>query len=281
MPVPGTARKVSETRKYNPDTGTSIVTVYTGTSAEMDTVQTYWELMGEGAPIGYGYKTTRQTTAQGIFVTVEIPDTILYTERWNLSTEFINTPLAFSEAVKDYLPTLRNLDITAQGNVETYLYRLALLQRAANMVRSAVDYTDLFVNTPPPTGAVDLGALTEEEVFMIAQIVRDGDQAEWVRPVLRRDRVIPYSLPGDRTRLVGIPTIYTTEKLIDVFNIPDDVADQISAVDTDLPEAFPNTAWSWKLRRDSSDTLLNSGKVQECRDWVFYRWSTITCTLIS
>ena len=63
----GTNLRVREVRDYNPDTGATIVRTYTGTAAQISDVRQYWELLGQGAPVGYGYKTTTEQDATGSF----------------------------------------------------------------------------------------------------------------------------------------------------------------------------------------------------------------------
>lgn len=272
----------SAVRRFNPDTGTSFVRSYAGTDAQMASISNYWENLNavDNTPLGYGYKTDTTKTEAGTFLTVTVPEGILYTERWNLDTEFASVPIWWNEKVKNYIPATASLDLTSISDLTSYLFRIALIQKSVSLILSGTDFTNLFVGANPPDGAVDLGPLTKQELDVMMMMVREGEATEWKRPILKRCRVMPTIAVSTRTRLIGPPQLYSTAGISNVFGMPSDIYNQAVTVEDDLPTAAPNTVWSWKFRQDNSDTLLGSGKVQELRDWVFGRWSTITHTFV-
>lgn len=265
--------KIQETRKYNPDTGSSIVKSFTGSSAQMDTVEDYWQLAGQGAPIGYGYKVTRSISAQGHTVTVEIPDEILYTERWEFSTEVASRPLWWNNQIRELLgyPIVNG---TAELQLETdkaWLTQLSYINKAANLAMSGPisqglwDYLTGVGVTP-----------TQNVVSVIDLIMRDGNAYEYRRPVVRRTRMIPMALPDSRTVISGKQPIYSTTTLISAFSVPEDIQTQIGDIESGLPDLPPSAIYGWKLRQDNSSVVVNSGKFNETKDWVFDRYSLLT-----
>jgi hypothetical protein len=264
---------VSKTRDYNNDTGASWVYTYEGTEAELGDVRAHWELAGTGAPIGYGYKTSLSQRAGFRQLTVRVPDSILFTERWDLDTEMAMVPWIWIDQVRNSVPTWAALDITDALALTQLMRRVGFVQAAADAIRTGRDPLSVLPTTGDAFFTADFSA---EEVAIMFLLIRDGDNVEWARPVLKRIRVVPVG-SSSRTQLVGLPPVYETDVLINVFTtMPDDVVDQIVTIDSGLPAPVPNTVWGWRMRQDNSQTLVGSGKVEEVRDWVFGRWSLLT-----
>lgn len=277
---------IGTVRDYNPDTGVSNILTYTGTEAEMATVRTYWEVAGQGAPVGYGYKTNLVEKKEGFYLTVRLPDEILFVDSWNLDSENVSVPLIWDYKVAAHL----GFDV-GSGDLATRLAQDELYFRAVSFILQAVTlYQTGTAYTGDPKGIVTLvnsavaagvNWVFPEYYDIVFQILREGPNSVWKRPVLKRNRTIPVGLFSVRTRLVGVATVYTTSALIDATSMPVDIQDQISTVDNGLLTAPPNTIWGWKLRRDDSEVQIGFGKYKECRDWVFDRWSTITHEIVT
>lgn len=279
--------EVSRVRDYNPDTGASLVITFAGTEAQMNTVAAYYEEAGAGAPIGYGYKTNFYKTAAGVILTVRIPDSILYTERWNLNTEIGSLPIWYSQEIKSYLgciavPPSNTVQVLLD---EQYLFLRGLLLAAKSKVIQGLDpSSSVFAASNYhlilPDGSEDGNVITysTEYKIVVGALIEFGENFEVKRPVLRRVRYMPIASTS-RTNLAGLQIIYTTAQLISVWSIPADIVLQISTVDTGLPAAATGTMWAWKERQNESDVVIGSGRFQECRDWVYGRWSTLTHTL--
>lgn len=266
MATPYSDYLLSQTRDYNPDTGPSFVYIFGGTEAKMAEIATYYELAGQGAPIGYGYKTSTSQTPMGWILTVRIPDTILYTERWHVDTEEVSIPIWWSDDVRAFLPDYAGLDLTDQTDLRVWMRRIGYYQAGVNAIRRGID---------PETVFGGAGSFSPSDYDLMFLALREGEYLQWKRPVLKRHRYVPVS-SADRTSLVGPQYVFRTADLVDYFGIPDDVVAQIETVDNNLPAEYPFTIWGWKERRNDVEALLNSGKILEVRDWVYGRWSQIT-----
>lgn len=271
MSDPYAAFEISRVRSFNPDTGPSFVLTFAGTAAEINTIAAYYELLGQGAPIGYGYKTKTIVTSAGILLTVEIPDTILYTTRWEFDTELVPESIWWSRDVRSFLG-FGGTDLTTFIGLREWLQEVAKLQLIVNQVQHAqarlTQSTFDTLNDSPAKASI------------VYAIVRDGDYFEVERPILKRCRTVPVGLFDVRTRLSGRPQLYSLDGIYNLFGLTNDVYDQAVTVYDDLPAADPHTVWAWKMRQNASESVTGSGKVQENRNWVFGRWSTITNTFI-
>lgn len=252
-------------RAGNPDTGLSWVLTYEGTEAQMLDICQAYEVAGSNAPLGYGYKTDLQRSAgQKTIATIIIPDDILYTERWTRTTEVISVPIWGSEHLRSQT-AYAGLDLTQDSDLRVWLQRIGYLKAGASALSRGLD----------PNTAVAGANFDAQDRKIMHLVFHSGDYMQVKRPVLRRQRVIPYS-SDSRETLVGLETVYRTADLINYFDIPDDVADLIVTVDDNLPAALPDTIWGWKTRVSDQDTVINSAKWFEVLDFVFYRWSTLT-----
>jgi hypothetical protein len=278
MPDPYAQFEISRIRDFNPDTGPSYVLTFAGTVNEMDEVAAYYEEAGSGAPIGYGYKTTFTRTASGgCILVVRIPDEILYITRWDLESCTKPVPIWWLNSVREYIQTdgvpdfpifnggdgtQTQLDVDRQ-----WLRRIGYYQNAVSLMKSGQD---------PTTVLEGLGVTFDYMDWNIIYLMlREGEYTDWKQPILKRNRTVPVGLFENRIRITGLPELYSLDGIANNFGLDDNVYDQATTVYDDLPTAPPNTMWAWRTNRDDSATLIGSGKVQECKDWLFGRWSTI------
>ena len=97
------------------------------------------------------------------------------------------------------------------------------------------------------------------------------------RPILSRKRTYTsqYTTP---IQINAVEIIYTTSKLIDLFNVP-------SIIQQKLPVTPPITqaeaAWGWKLRKQSGTFTVARNKIEETMDFVFAQWSTLIYDFVS
>lgn len=265
---------VSVERRDNADTGSSFFLEYAGTEAQMAELAAYYGLDGAGSPIGYSYKTHLiKRFGVPVGLTVEIPDSILYTERWSRTTEVVPMPVWTSPRFRLFDPLMSGLDLATAGGLATYLWRISQLEKATNIFRDGADYNDAFT-VPAPALATSLGAINNEERQMIMDVARFGDQTERKRPVLRRHRAVPYASDSG-AELFGEEQLYTTAELVAVFNIPASIAARLYTVADFLPDAPPNCLWGWKSRCDDVEVVTGSARFEETLDFVFDLWSTI------
>lgn len=284
MADPYAAYEVTRIRDFNPDTGQSMVIIFAGDIEQMEAIAAYYQQAGLGAPIGYGYKTTIQETANGIFLTVRIPDDILYTEKWNLATEIIQIPIWRDKTTRDYcVGTIKELDLTDDPTgqkLRTLMWRIGLISRGSMNISAGSMASNVFDNTAPPAGASDLGGMTKPELKLMLQMVREGAYMDWKRPVLKRQRYIPSINLAVRTTLVGRALLYSLDGIASAFGIPDDNYNQAVTAYDSLPTAEANTMWAWKMGRNDSEGVVGAAKVSECLEFAFGMWSTITNTFI-
>lgn len=273
--------RVSEVREFDPVTGANVVKTYEGTAAQMDVVEEYWRLLNiaDNTPTGKGYRTTRSKTPQKHTVVVRVPDDILYTDRWSLDSEVGAVPIWWTTDVKAYNPFMAALDLSIETDFRRFLFRVGLINSAVTLIQSGQDPNEAMSGLDDEIG-LTMTPFNAQEYQLMFLIIKDGGYANIKHPVLKRNRTIPFAVAGGTT-LVGPPKTYSTATLISTFGVPSEVAAQISTVDTGLPTTYPNFVWSWKLRRDDSETMIGYARTMECRDWVFGNWSTITHTYIS
>lgn len=259
---------VNVQRDYNPDTGASFLLEYAGTEDQMVAIAVNYEKDGAGAPIGYGYKTTLiKASGQVVGLTVRIPDDILFTERWCRGTEIVPINIWGSEIVRQSIPALAAYDLTSDAGRQDYMQRIRFLNAAVNAIEAGSDFMAVF------TGGTNGGAPSEDEKSLLLDITRYTDHVEIKRPVLRRQRVVPFASAA-HSNLFGPEWLYTTDDLVTDFNMPLDIYNLVKTVTDGLPTALPNTAWAWKARCDDVDVMINSGKFNESVDFVFDLWST-------
>lgn len=262
---------VSHVREFNNDTGATYTITYEGTLAELEVVREYWELNGVGAPIGYGNRTTTTQRPGLRQLTVRVPDSILYTTRWECRAEARDVPIIWSEDVRSFLGR-DSLDLSTVAGLNTWLedvrnlYGMSAAIKSGKVNLSSWNYKD----------AVEENPKLMDVAFMM---VRDGEYFQWRTPVLSRVRLIPF-ISSDRVSLVGRTPLYTTEGLVTEMDLDVATYNRVSSIEASLPAAYPNTVWAWKMRDDQFATVIGSGKVEERRDFAFGRWSTITHQLI-
>jgi hypothetical protein len=284
MPDPYAQYEIERTQDFNPDTGRSIVILFAAEEAKLNEIADYYEVAGLDNPIGYGFKTTFKKSAAGVFLTVRIPDDILYTESWAFSTVRAQIPIWRDEKVRNYVPSLAAIDLNApdptHANFASMMWRIGQISRAANALASGNMDVNVFSTTPPPGFATNLGDFSKEEYDLMLQIIREGPYMDWKFPVLKRRRYIPTVNLAAKTRMVGRDELYTLDGIADTFGIPNDRYDQANAVYTNLPTAAVNTRWTWKLGRNDSEGVVGAAKDVEVIEWTFGMWSTITNTFV-
>lgn len=274
------ALRVSEVRDYNPDTGAQIIKTYRGTKAQIDTVESYWNLLNvvDDPAVGKGYRTTKTQTSDGYQIVVRIPDSQLYTETWAVDTETVTVPIWWNPDVKAYVPILAAINISTLNGLKNYIYRIGLILRAFSIYKSVANTNQAFfdvANDPVTLPLVNYGPISKEEIDIIMMMVRTGnDSMELKRPVAKRNRVIPRAVSG-QTALVGRQQVFSTAGLVSLVT-DSDVAAKIAAVEANLYTAPPLYTWGWKQRRNDSQTQVGYARTNECVDWVFGLWSKIT-----
>lgn len=149
-----------------------------------------------------------------------------------------------------------------------------------------------------PTPLDDLGILSSEAVAefgfgdgngtarvnhlyaIYSQMLMGLESWEVRRVVLSRRRTCSanYAL---RHVVDGVEKVYTTAALITTFDLPNtagEIGTRLPANPTTTP---PGTAWAWKIRRQDSQQLRGTGRIEEVIDWVFAAWSLSTHQLVS
>jgi hypothetical protein len=114
--------------------------------------------------------------------------------------------------------------------------------------------------------------------FLFDLLSRGVEAYEVERLVLRRTRSFSTNFTP-RIVLEPLPVVYSTQGLIDTFDIPNEISAQFPK-DPDKAFTPSGTRWGWKTRHDSSDQIPALGKVQEIKEWVFAAWSTGIYTFI-
>lgn len=280
MSVSYESLRISEVRTYNPDTGASLVKTYEGTPQQMTEVESHWATLNivDNTPTGRGYRTMKRTIAtHRAQLTVTIPDDQLYTDRWALDTETASVPLWWAPQVRSYSPTLSLFDLTVNdlhtSGFEGYMRRIMLMENSIAAMRAGQDPNQVILGMDLPLGT----AYTAEDYALMFTYIKDGGFIEMKRPVLKRNRTVPYLVT--RTVVVGPQNVYTTAALIDAYGLPDEAIALIDSVEVDLPTSYPHYIWGWKERRNDSDTVIGFARTNETRDWVFGNWSRITHTV--
>ncbi len=258
-------------RAYNNDTGASFVVEYKGTQVQMEEIAAYYEAGGAGAPLGYGYKTQLiRSAGVPVGLVVVIPDEILYTERWKRSTEQISTSIWNSMWCKQFLGFTSTDPTTNAALHDTYNRRVGFLQKGISNRRQGLDANKVFAGSDAVTAGGPL-EFTDDEVRIINICMTYGESFTIKRPILTRQRWVPYA-SDQRASLFGLETVYTTQELIDAFDVPTDIAALIATVEDGQIAAAPDTLWGWKSRCDDAETIINSGKWSEALDFVYDRW---------
>jgi hypothetical protein len=273
MPDPYAAFEVERTQDFNPDTGRTIVIIFAASESKLNEIAAYYEQAGSANPIGYGYKTTFRKAGGSIFLTVRIPDEILYTESWQFTTARERVPIWRDEKIRRYLKdttggSFGDLDLSTLANLQRWMRQIGYLNAAANIVGSGIgDPATVFT-------AASLVA-SKEDYDIIYLMVREGAFTDWKFPVLKRRRYLSSVNFAARTSMVGRDELYSLDGIADIFGIPADRYDQAVTAYDNLPTAALNTTWSWKLGRNDSEGVVGAAKDVECLEWTFGMWSTI------
>jgi hypothetical protein len=71
----------------------------------------------------------------------------------------------------------------------------------------------------------------------------------------------------------GVEYIYTRSALIYYFNIPNGPGEIGQRLPLNPTNNAPYTQWAWKIRRQDTQQLPRTGRVEELIDWVFAAWT--------
>jgi hypothetical protein len=134
--------------------------------------------------------------------------------------------------------------------------------------------------TPSATGGpLDESAtgFTDNKLKLYRLFVRGVESVEVGTITLNRTRT--YSTQyATRMQLDFTERVWTTSALVRDFLIPADVA----ALMPSDPSATPSdSAWSWKIRKQSFRPLRKDSRIEESLSFVFKAWSTMLYTLVS
>jgi hypothetical protein len=107
---------------------------------------------------------------------------------------------------------------------------------------------------------------------------RGTEVYEVKRFVLRRRRTFSPQYAG-RAVLDAVEKVYTTQKLIELFGIPQIIQMQLPQTPPTKPS---ESVWAWRSRVDNSTTQLGRvAKTEEVLDWVFAAWSTLLYDVVA
>lgn len=270
------AYEISRIRDFNYESGASILLTYVANDDKLAEISNYYENANdaEGVPIGYGYKTNLVTTAANTFLTVRIPDTLIFSVRWCRSSEIQPVPMFWTAKARQFLgEPYASLDLSAPVDFKIWVRHLSRINQVVNAMRIGEDPASIVI----PGGTFQPSA---EDLRLAYIIIREGEYFQFKRPVLKRTRVIPVGLNDVQTSVVGPTQLYSLDGIANLFGLPDDIYDRVSTVYDDLPAAQPDSKWAWALRQDDSESVVASGKVVENLDFVFSQHETVNSEFI-
>jgi hypothetical protein len=237
---------VSVSRTFDPQSGYQATIIYQGFEAACNTIVAASGALGaKGRSDQFAGPVYRASITFGDAQdgAAEVP-----VDRWERVTEYVQEPLANNSNV-----------IQAAGDSVTLAGWLAEIKK------------DLAKDNPV---GLDAGAPAAQQALytLMAQKITSH---ELKRFVLRRRRTISLTYAAVAVAN-AVETIYTTQKLAQVFGVPNSIYTKLPANPNYHP---PGTAWSWKERADNSIYTPAYNKSEEIKDWVFAPWSTLLYNL--
>lgn len=79
----------------------------------------------------------------------------------------------------------------------------------------------------------------------------------------------------------GVEKVYTTAALKSLFAIPNGTGEVGTRLPADPSATPPDSAWAWKIRRQDSQQLRGTARVEEVIDWQFAAWSTLIYDVVT
>ena len=259
-------RLIKRQRIDNPDTGTSwLLTYVCGSLFELKSAREGWSTQG--------YKTSTGESGTSLQFTVLVttfedsPDD--FKDNWNCRTETYSISI-WKDA---YIRKLMTSNIYAPDYTELEIFNFS--KRDILACVNSKTYTPNLVTLVPGTSYT----LTQGQLDIYNLIKGGASELPERRFVLLRRRTIPVG-SINRVSIIGVRTIYTTNALIDIFQLPYDALNLIGDIDAGLPDAPLGYVWAWWLREDENEIVVGSGKAQENRSWVFALYPQKGYTLI-
>lgn len=99
------------------------------------------------------------------------------------------------------------------------------------------------------------------------------------RVVLSRRRTVSARYAAQHV-VDGVEKVYTTAGLKHYFAIPTAAGEIGTRLPSNPSTTPPGTAWAWKIRRQDSQQMRGTARVEEVIDWVFAAWSLTIYDLI-
>lgn len=118
---------------------------------------------------------------------------------------------------------------------------------------------------------------TGNKLKLYRLFIRGAESVEVGTVVLNRVRTFSTQYVG-RLQLDATEKIWTTSALVTAFNIPADIAALMPANPATTPS---DTAWSWKIRKQTFKPLRKDSRIEETLAFVFKAWSTMLYSLQS
>lgn len=253
-------------RVYEPREGDSIRETWKGTTDQLRSLQTIYNLSGcrtsfskaAGRPVLYVTKGGGEDLGQ-----TETPS-----EEWSIDTEF----------VEESLWTNRKIHALAGGSDDTIAEWRREIENALKGYEEGSDGTwssKLEGNTGPLT-PTETG-FTTNELNIYKLMVRGATAFETERAVVSRTRTYGIQWVSGRMTISDVPIVYEPLTFYSTFNVPGAVRAQLP--DTTSLTVPENTKWAWKVRSQNQKITYN-GKVEETMSWTLAAWSTLLYTVL-
>lgn len=250
--------KVSSEPQFDPALGEVIQEVWVGTKSGI------YELAGAMQAQGNRYTMTNEGPVYKLTVNLGVrPDEAneVPVDSYDFDTEFAQPSLWISDRV----------------------FKLAGSQSVLTQWRRQCENAMKGIKTDGSKdengGPLDESAtgFTGNQLSIYRLLVRGTESVEVAKIVLARTRTVSNRYAG-RMQMESAEKIYTSAALAFAFGIPSDVVAKMPADPADIPI---DTAWSWKVRKQSSRLLRRESRVEESINWTFAAWSTVLYELIT
>lgn len=266
--------KISSEVSFDPRYGYQTRETYSGTAATINTLNATLTLLGIRTNTsfrgGRNYLEAYYAIDNTPGAAPETP-----TDFWELETEY----------VQESVWKNRKVEIAAQQAAaagQTVLKVLAGWRQvieAAMKGKQLTDFNDdgTGIFEKQTEGPLDPALLAsplnnnENALALYQLILRDGTAYETTRQVLTRSRQISINY-ATKAVAQSEPIVYSTQELVNEFQIPAAVAQRLPANPSYQPS---DTFWGWKQRKNTSRYEWN-GRVAEVMSWTFAAWSTVT-----